>query len=255
MYLSVVIPAYNEEKRIGSTLKSIDEYLRRQNYYSFDKTQGHPEQSRTDDYEILVVNDGSKDNTAGLVNGLRSEIVGLRLIDNKENHGKGYVVKQGMLEAKGELCLFTDADNSTSIDHLDKFFPYIDQGYSVIIGSIGISGHKVAFGSEPIWRRILGKLGNLFIQIMAVPGIQDTQRGFKLFTADAVRKIFPKVTITRWGFDIEVLALARKFGYKIKELPVDWKNDPNSKVGLKAYSQVLLETVKIRWNLMTGQYN
>ena len=101
----------------------------------------------------------------------------------------------------------------------------------------------------------MGKLGNLFIQIMAVPGIQDTQRGFKLFTADAVRKIFPKVTITRWGFDIEVLALARKFGYKIKELPVDWKNDPNSKVGLKAYSQVLLETVKIRWNLMTGQYN
>ena len=239
MRLSVVVPAYNEERRIGSTLKSIDEYLRRQNY----------------DYEILVVNDGSKDNTADLVNGLRSEVVGLRLIDNKENHGKGYVVRQGMLEAKGELRLFTDADNSTSINHLDKFIPYLSQGYSVIIGSIGISGHKVASGSEPIWRRVLGKLGNLFIQIMAVPGIQDTQRGFKLFTADAVSKIFPKLTITRWGFDIEVLALARKFGYKIKELPVDWKNDPNSKVGLKAYFQVLLETVKIRFNLMMGQYN
>jgi len=239
MRLSVVVPAYNEERRIGSTLKSIDEYLRRQNY----------------DYEILVVNDGSKDNTADLVNGLRSEVVGLRLIDNKENHGKGYVVRQGMLEAKGELRLFTDADNSTSINHLDKFIPYLSQGYSVIIGSIGISGHKVASGSEPIWRRVLGKLGNLFIQIMAVPGIQDTQRGFKLFTADAVGKIFPKLTIIKWGFDIEVLALARKFGYKIKELPVDWKNDPNSKVGLKAYFQVLLETVKIRWNLMTGKYN
>ncbi len=246
MYLSVIIPAYNEEKRIGSTLKSIDEYLGRQN---------HLERSRTDDYEILVVNDGSKDNTADLVNGLRSEVVGLRLIDNKENHGKGYVVKQGMLEAKGELRLFTDADNSTSIDHLDKFIPYMNQGYSVVIGSIGISGHKVASGSEPAWRRISGKLGNLFIQIMAVPGIQDTQRGFKLFTADAVNKIFPKLTITRWGFDIEVLALARKFGYKIRELPVDWKNDPNSKVGLKVYFQVLLETVKIRWNLMTGVYN
>lgn len=239
MYLSVVIPAYNEEKRIASTLKSIDEYLRRQNY----------------DYEILVVSDGSKDGTVSLVKNLESEIKGLRLIDNKENHGKGYVVRHGLLEAKGDLRLFTDADNSTSIDHLDKFIPYINEGYSVVIGSIGISGHKVAFGSEPIWRRILGKLGNLFIQVMAVPGIHDTQRGFKLFTAEAVNKIFPKLTITRWGFDIEVLALARKFGYKIKEVPVDWKNDPNSKVGLKAYLQVLLETVKIRWNLMTGKYN
>ena len=239
MQLSVIIPAYNEEKRISSTLKSIDEYLRRQNY----------------DYEILVVSDGSYDNTAGLVHGLEAEIRGLRLIDNKENHGKGYVVRQGMLEATGELRLFTDADNSTSIDHLDKFTPYINNGFPVVIGSIAVSGHKVASGSEPAWRRIFGKLGNLFIQIMAVPGIQDTQRGFKLFTADAVNKIFPKLTITRWGFDIEVLALARKFGYKIKELPVDWKNDPNSKVGLKAYIQVLLETVKIRWNLISGRYD
>lgn len=239
MYLSVIIPAYNEEKRIGSTLKSIDEYLKWQNY----------------DYEILVVNDGSVDTTSQVVSDLKFQIKNLKLIDNKDNHGKGYVVKQGMLEARGDLRLFTDADNSTSIDHLDKFIPYIDQGYSIIIGSIGISGHKVASGSEPGWRRILGKLGNLFIQIMAVPGIQDTQRGFKLFTAEAVSKIFPKLTITRWGFDIEVLALARKFGYKIKEIPVDWKNDPNSKVGLKAYFQVLLETVKIRWNLVTGVYN
>lgn len=239
MYLSVVIPAYNEEKRIGSTLKLIDEYLRRQNY----------------DYEILVVSDGSKDGTISLVKNLEAEIRGLRLVDNKDNHGKGYVVRQGMLEAKGELRLFTDADNSTSIDHLDRFIPYIDQDYQVIIGSIGIFGHKVASGSEPVWRRVLGKLGNLFIQIMAVPGIHDTQRGFKLFTAEAVNKIFPKLTINRWGFDIEVLALARKFDYKIKELPVDWKNDPNSKVGLKAYLQVLLETVKLRWNLMTGVYN
>lgn len=239
MYLSVIVPAYNEEKRLGVTLKSIDEYLRRQNY----------------EYEILVVNDGSKDGTAGLVKSFESQIKNLHLIDNKDNHGKGYVVRQGMLEAKGDLRLFTDADNSTSIDHLDNFSPYIDQGFGVIIGSIAVAGHKVSSGSEPVWRRILGKLGNLFIQIMAVPGIHDTQRGFKLFTAEAVNKIFPKLTITRWGFDIEVLALARKFGFRIKELPVDWHNDPNSKVGLKAYIQVLLETVKIRWNLVTGKYN
>lgn len=239
LYLSVIIPAYNEEKRIGETLKSIDGYLKRQNY----------------DYEILVMSDGSRDNTAGLVRGFEPQIRGLRLIENKENHGKGYVVKQGMLEGKGELRLFTDADNSTSIDHLDKFIPYINRGYDIVIGSIAVQGHKVASGSEPVWRRIAGKMGNLFIQIMAVPGIHDTQRGFKLFTAKAVQDIFPKLTITRWGFDVEVLALARKFSHKIKELPVDWKNDPNSKVGMQAYIQVLVETMKIRWNLMTGKYD
>ncbi len=239
MRLSVIIPAYNEEKRLEATLRSIDAYLKRQTY----------------DYEIIVVNDGSKDGTAHLVNNLLSSIKGLRLIDNYENHGKGYVVKQGMLEAKSDLRLFTDADNSTSIDHLDKFVPYMDQGFDVIIGSIGVAGHKVAAGSEPLWRRVLGKLGNLFIQIMAVPGISDTQRGFKLVSSKAANDIFPKLTITRWGFDIEVLALARKFGYKIKELPVDWKNDPNSTVGINAYKQVLVETVKIRLNLMTGVYN
>ncbi|MDP3696715.1 MAG: glycosyltransferase family 2 protein, partial [Candidatus Taylorbacteria bacterium] len=214
-------------------------YLRRQNY----------------DYEIIVVSDGSRDDTVNLAKSLEPSIRGLRLIDNKENHGKGYVVKQGVLEARGDLRLFTDADNSTSIDHLDHFIPYINEGFGVVIGSIAVAGHKVASGSEPMWRRILGKLGNLFIQIVAVPGIYDTQRGFKLFTAKAVQDIFPKLTITRWGFDIEALALARKFGYKIKELPVDWKNDPNSKVGLKAYIQVLIETMKVRWNLMTRKYD
>ncbi|OGM96212.1 MAG: hypothetical protein A3B86_03665 [Candidatus Yanofskybacteria bacterium RIFCSPHIGHO2_02_FULL_38_22b] len=239
MYLSVIIPAYNEEKRIKETLKSIDEYLRRQNY----------------DYEILVVSDGSKDDTVSLVKSLEPEIRGLRLIDIQENHGKGFSVKKGMLEAKGELRIFTDADNATHISHLDNFAPYINEGYGVVIGSIAIQGHKVASGSEPLWRRILGKLGNLFIQIMAVPGIYDTQRGFKLFTAKAATDIFPKSTIDRFGFDIEVLALARKLGYKIKELPVDWKNDPNSKVSLKSYFQVLTETILIRWNLMTGKYD
>ncbi len=239
MYLSVIIPAYNEEKRIGETLKSIDGYLRRQSY----------------DYEIIVVSDGSKDKTADLIRQMEQSIKNLRLINNIENHGKGYVVKQGMLEATGDLRLFTDADNSTSIDHLDKFSPYINQGFDVVIGSIAVAGHKVASGSEPLWRRIAGKMGNLFIQIMAVPGIHDTQRGFKLFTARAALDIFPKLTINRWGFDVEVLALARKFGYKIKELPVDWKNDPNSTVGLRAYFQVLMETVKIRWNLINRRYD
>jgi dolichyl-phosphate beta-glucosyltransferase len=238
MYLSVIIPAYNEEKSIGATLKLVDGYLSRQNY----------------DYEILVVNDGSKDNTSSLVKSFEGQIKGLRIIDNHENHGKGYVVRQGMLEATGEIRLFTDADNSTSIDHLDKFLPYIKEGFDVVIGSIAVPGHKVSAGSEPIWRRVAGKMGNLYIQILAVPGIHDTQRGFKLFTAGAVQDIFPRLTITRWGFDVEVLALARKFRHKIKELPVDWKNNPNSHVGMKAYIQVLMETFKIWLNLITGKY-
>ena len=238
MYLSVIIPAYNEEKRLGATLQSVGAYLSRQSY----------------EYEIIVVNDGSKDNTSELVRSFEVQIKGLRLIDNKENHGKGHAVRQGMMEAKGDLRIFMDADNSTSIEHLESFAPVIGQGYDLVIGSIAVAGHKITSGSEPLWRRILGKLGNLFIQIMAVPGIHDTQRGFKVITSRAAQQIFPKMTIDRWGFDIELLALAMKYGYKIKEMPVDWKNDPNSKVGLKAYVQVLLETVKIRLNLMMGVY-
>ena len=239
MYLSVIIPAYNEEKRLGNTLESINSYLRQQSY----------------EYEIIVVSDGSRDDTVFVAQGMEDRIKGLRTIAEDKNYGKGYAVRLGMLEAKGDLRLFTDADNSTAIEHLDKFIPYTSQGFDMVIGSIAVAGHKVSAGSEPIWRRILGKLGNLFIQIMAVPGIHDTQRGFKLVTAKAAERIFPKLLITRWGFDIEVLVLARKFGFKIKELPVDWKNDPNSKVGLKAYVQVLIETMKIRLNLLTGKYN
>ena len=124
MYLSVIIPAYNEEKRLPNTLSDIDKYLLRQSY----------------DYEIIVVNDGSKDRTAEVVGEGFSGIKNLRLIDNKENHGKGYVVRQGMLEAKGEYRLFTDADNSTSIDQVEKMWPYFKQGYNIIIGSRDVKG-------------------------------------------------------------------------------------------------------------------
>jgi len=239
MYLSVIIPAYNEEKNIEKTVRSVFNYLKSKNI----------------EHEIIVVTDGSKDKTNDIVRLLISEMpTTLQLLDYEVNRGKGYAVKQGMSKAKGDLRLFTDADNSTPIEHLEVFLPYINEGFSVVIGSIAVAGHKVAAGSEPIWRRVAGKLGNLFIQIMAVPGIHDTQRGFKIFTAEAAEKIFPMMTIERWGFDIEALALARKFGFKIKEVPIDWKNDPESRVGLKAYFQVLTETVKIRLNLLTGKY-
>ena len=186
---------------------------------------------------------------------LKTEISTLELVEFKNNRGKGFAVKTGMLKARGDFRLFTDADNSTTIDHVEKMMSYFQKGFDVVIASIAVRGHKVATGSEPAWRRIFGKLGNLFIQIMVVPGIHDTQRGFKIFTVEAAEKIFPKMTIERWGFDVEALALARKFGFKIKEVPVNWKNAPESHVGLKAYFQVLMETVKIRRNLIIKKYD
>lgn len=238
MYLSVIIPAYNEEKNIEETVRSVFNYLKSKNI----------------EHEIMVVTDGSTDRTIDIARSLSGEIPTLEIIELEKNKGKGFAVKTGMLKARGDFRLFTDADNATTIDHIEKMMPPLEQGYDVAIASIAVSGHKVAAGSEPVWRRVFGKLGNVFIQIMAVPGVRDTQRGFKLFTADAAESIFPKLTIDRWGFDIEVLALARRFGYKIKEVPVDWRNDPNSRVKLRSYFQVLLETVKIRWNLWTGKY-
>lgn len=241
MYLSVIIPAYNEEKHIKKTIESIYQYL-------FSKNIEH---------EIMVVTDGSTDKTNDIVRSMLPMIPTLQLLDYAQNRGKGFVVRQGMLKAKGQYRLFTDADNATTIDHIEKMLPFFSQGYEVVIASIALKESKVASGSESFYRILFGKMGNLFIQVMVLPGIHDTQRGFKMVTAKAAQDIFSKLTIDRWGFDIEMLALARKFGFKIKEVPVNWKNDPNSASHprLSAYFQVLTETVKIRWNLWTGRYN
>jgi len=236
--LSVIIPAYKEEKRISATLLDIDKYLSKQDY----------------DYEIIVVNDGSTDNTAKVVKKLQTRVKNLRLIDNKENCGKGCVVKQGMLEAKGEYRLFTDADNSTTIDHLDKFWPLVEEGYDIVIGSIEVKGAKIHEGAT-WYRRMLGMFSKYVIRIIAgLWEIKDSQRGFKLFSAKAVEKIFPKQTIMRWGFDIEILAIAKKMGFKIKEVPVIWSNPGESKVTLKSYIRTFQELLKIKYNLITNKY-
>ena len=237
MRLSVIIPAFNAEKIIEPTLRSVRDYLSRQSY----------------DWEILVVNDGSTDETAEVLSNIKNQISNIKIIDNKINHGKGWVVKQGMLEARGDHRLFMDDDNSTTIDHLEKFWPFTVGGCDVIIASITVRGARVA-KVEKFYKRLLGKLGNLWIQFWVLPGIWDTQRGFKLFSARAAQAIFPKLTINRWGFDVEVLALARKFGFKIKEVPIDWKNEGQSRVKPGAYFQVLREVLKIRWNLWVNKY-
>jgi len=236
MKLSVIIPAYNEERRLSKTLQEIDAYLRRQDY----------------GYEIIVVNDGSKDKTAEVIKELSSFIKGLRLIDNKENHGKGYVIRQGMLEAFGQYCLFIDADYSTSIDQIEKMWPFFKQDYQVVIGSRDIKG-SITDPAQTLLRRLIGKAGNLVIQtIGGLFGIQDTQCGFKCFTKEAVESVFPKAVINGWGFDVEVLAIAKKLGYKIKEIPVIWKNDLKSTVNLSGIIKTLFEVFQIRWNFIAA---
>jgi glycosyltransferase involved in cell wall biosynthesis len=236
-YLSVIIPAYNEAKRLPLTLIDADKHLSQQEY----------------SYEIIVVNDGSKDATAEIVRRFQPLIENLKLVDNKENRGKGAAVRDGMLAAKGNWRVFMDADNSTSIVEFNKMMPYFDEGYEVVIGSRAVKGTKLN-PAQPIHKQILGKLGNLFIQLLALRGIWDTQCGFKCFSEEAAKRIFPLIKINRWGFDIEALALARNLGYKIKEMPVYWVNDPRTHVSLKSYLQVLWEAVKIRWWLWRNQY-
>ncbi len=239
MHLSVIIPAYNEAKKIGATLDLVYDYLSKQGY----------------DYEILVVNDGSKDDTAGVVREYLHKYSNLRFIDNKENHGKGWVVRQGMLDAKGDYRLFTDADNSTSIEQIQSFWPFTQQGYDVVIGSIEVLGARINENAQ-WYRRFLGHLSKYIIRIIAgMWDIHDSQRGFKLFSAPAAQTIFSKTKINRFGFDIEVLALAKKFKFKIKELPVIWNNPGASSVNLKSYIQVFIDLLKIRINLWSGAYN
>ncbi len=240
IYLSVIIPAYNEEKRISKTLLEIDKYLSQQKY----------------SYQILVVDDGSKDKTVEVVNKLKELVNHLEVIDNQQNHGKAWVVRQGMLEADGQIRLFTDADNATSIDHFEKMIPLFKKDYDIVIGSRDKKDAKGAQQAVPqsFIKRQLGNLGNLLIQFLAVSGIWDTQCGFKAFTADAAESIFSRCRINQWGLDIEVLAIARKFGYKIGIIPVYWVNDPHSKVSWKGYLRTFKELFKIKWNLITKKY-
>jgi dolichyl-phosphate beta-glucosyltransferase len=238
MHLSVIIPAYNEEKRIGKTLSAICAYLAGKTY----------------EWEVIVVDNRSKDRTARVVAESMETCPRIKIVPETRG-GKGYAVCAGMVVAQGAYRLMMDADNSTSIDHLDAMMPYMSKGYDVVIGSLAVKGAKVMHGGEePLWRVILGKLGNKWIQVFAVWGVNDTQRGFKVFSEKAAKDIFPRVTIGGWGFDIEVLALARMYGYNIKEVPVTWNNDPDSKVTIWTYPKVLLETLNVFWNRIRGVY-
>ena len=257
MYLSVIIPAYNEEKRLSKTLEEIDKYLSKQRVA--EASPHLPPCSASPhsvyDYEILVVNDGSKDKTAQVIRDRVSVIQNLRLIDNKKNNGKGYVVRQGMLEAKGEYRIFTDADNSTSIDQVEKMWPYFEKGYDIVFGSRDVKG-AILDPSQSLFRRFLGEaFGFLTNLIVGTWGIADSQCGFKCFTKKAAENIFPKCKINRFAFDPEFFMIAKKLGYKIKEIPVYWENDPESKVKFKWMVNMGLDLLKIRWNIITKKYD
>lgn len=235
MYLSIIIPAYNEEKRIAKTLQEIDAYLK----------------TKVFEYEVLVVSDGSTDATIQVVNDLKIPYV--RIIDNKKNRGKGFVVKQGFTAAQGEYRLFTDADNATPIDQLEKFLPLLSE-YDVMIASRVIKGANVE-NYQSFHRRILGKIYGIILKvIIGLFEIKDTQCGFKLLNRKAAQLILPKCRINSMAFDAEILVVSKVLGLKIKEIPVTWTDDKNSKVTFNRMAQMFFDTLKIRWNLIRGVY-
>ena len=237
--LSVVIPAYNEEFRLPKTLNRSLEFLRAQSYSS----------------EIIVVNDGSTDGTEVVVRQQSASPVPVKVISHPDraNHGKGAAVRLGIMQARGAYRLFMDADNSTTLDQVDRFWPLFSQGYDVVIGSRALKDSVIGtHQSRP--KEIAGRIGNWFIRRAAVPGICDTQAGFKMVTAEKAGIIFPRLTIGRWGYDIEMLVIAREHGCRIAEVPITWINAPGSKVTMRSYLQVLGEVLRIRKNLKAGKY-
>lgn len=237
-FISVILPAYNEGERIKKTLVAIRDYFGSKSYTA----------------EIIVVSDGSSDNTASVVTSFAREFPEVRLIEYSPNRGKGYAVKTGMRAARGRFRLYMDADNAISITHLDSFLREAMNGkYDVVIGSIHLSGARRVIEYE-WYRRALSFVGGILIRFCAGSGTTDALRAFKLFTADAASAIFTKQTIDRFGFDMEVLALARKHKFRIKELPVAWLNPYGDRVTLKGYFFTLWELVVIKWNLFRGVY-
>lgn len=238
VYLSVVIPAYNEERRIRPTLARIAEYLDAQGYRS----------------EVIVVDDGSKDGTADAVRQHAGCRPNVRLLQCGVNGGKGYAVQQGMLRARGEYLLFSDADLSTPIEEVEKLFPWMQSGFDVVIGSRGLSGSDIRI-HQPWYREHMGKVFNGFVRMLVLGGIRDTQCGFKLFRRSVAHEIFPRQQLDGFCFDVELLWLARKFGFRIKEVPIVWYNEEQSRVHpVKDARRMLMDLIRIRIRDWRGGY-
>lgn len=237
---SIVIPAYNEANRIVRSIDKISEYFK----------------NKKISYEIVAVNDGSKDNTLKILKDLAKKYKELKILGDNINRGKGYAVKTGVINSKGVYILFTDADLSTPIDELDNLFKYIGSGYDVVMGSRSIDKRKVKL-KQPFYRRFLGGMLRAYYSLIIFPKNPptDSQCGFKLFTKKAANFLFRKQTIYREMFDIEILYLARKYRFKVKEVPVIWVNNPDSRINLvKCVTYGSLDLFKIRLYDLLGKY-
>ena len=236
MLLSVVIPAYNEERRIGATLRDVTEYLERQPYSS----------------ETLVVDDGSSDGTADVVERYAREHPPVRLL-RAPHGGKGHAVRAGMLAAGGEYRFLCDADLSMPIAELGKFLPPRLADYDVAIGSREAPGARRI--GEPLSRHLAGRLFNLFVRVAAVPGVQDTQCGFKCFTAEAALSLFALQRLQGFAFDVEVLFLARRMGMRVVEVPIEWRYRAESKVSPVRHAfGMARDVLRVRWSAWRGAY-
>lgn len=233
--ISVVIPAYNEARRLPKTLKIISDFFANKKYY----------------YEIIVVDDGSTDKTVQKAKDLH--LKRLKVLSYKINRGKGYAVNYGVSRAGGEFIIFADADNSTPFEQIEKLLEF-KADKDVIIGSRYLKDSSIII-KQPLSRRIAARFGNLLIRIILLPRLKDTQCGFKMFRKKAAREIFSRQTIWRWGFDIEILYIAKKLRYRIKEVPVEWLNDTGSKVQSPlVFLSTLSELFRIKQNSLQKKY-
>jgi len=239
LHLSVIIPAYNEESRLPKTLEGVAAYLA----------------ARRSPAEIIVVDDGSSDTTAELVKAYQKKYPALRLISNGGNRGKGFSVRHGMLEARGEIALFTDADLSTPIKEADKLLAAIlEHGYDVSVGSRAVNRNLIDVHQSAI-REQAGIFFNRLVRWILGIGFADTQCGFKAFRRERAQILFDQQRIERFGFDPEILFLAKRHGLKVAEVPVHWSHDAGTKVNVAADGmRMFLELLVIRWNAIRGLY-
>jgi dolichyl-phosphate beta-glucosyltransferase len=233
-----IVPAYNESERLAVSLPKILDYV-------------HQQQLRS---EIIVVNDGSTDDTADVVRSVMSRNTDIRLVENPGNRGKGYSVRHGMLEAQGDVMLFTDADLSSPIYEAGKLFAAIEKGSDVAIGSRWLQA-DLQTERQPWHRQLYGRMFNLALRLTLGLKYRDTQCGFKAFTRPAVRTIFTRQRVERWGFDPELLFIADKFHLRTVEVPVEWAHDHRSKISpVRDGLKMALEMVSVRWNDLKGLY-
>jgi len=237
--ISLIIPVYNEEKRIKLTLGKCISYFK----------------NKKIDYEIIIVDDGSTDKTRLIIKDFLSKNKNIKLTKQRKNKGKGYSVKEGMLLANGDYLLFSDADLSTPIEEIEKFIKVMKKGYDIVIASRNMKDSIIPI-KQPFFRKFLGQVFPLIVNLLILPGYKDTQCGFKLFKKEVAIKIFSKQKINDFGFDVEILFIAKKYGYKIKEIPVIWSNSLVSKVSpLLDSIRMFLDILKIRLNDIKNTYN